>query len=674
MHAQRHPQSAVSSTGFELKNAPELARQLLAANADYGQSNNPDLSLPARMQARQRARLALESILAQQPKHGLALSLLGRVELDGGRFDEARALFERSLTLEPDNAQCHTNLGYWALMTQDAARAEECFLAALALDRQSAAAFCGIAHAKRSQGLYDSAFLHYRKLLDMGLGWPSVFSGMMQCAEQLEIHQADGDLARDAIRLLGDDHLPHQSIGRFVAALLRQQYDLDNPNNEVFLDAAAGDDLLLLGLERTLLADPAVEELITHLRQSLLHKVMAEQHLADEHQRLAMALGQYAERTGYALLQSEVETVLVAEMNRDIAALLAQDATPEQLTGSVIVSAMYGALFNQSFASDLGRFALSDWAPGLQALVSLSYYNPAEDEAYKQNFPEKEAELLLAPEDVARAWPCWRNLRPMTQRLLRDEFRQTLGVQLDQAEPLRVMLLGCGSGQRALEIAHYYTDVEVIAVDEALANLAHGSRQAQARGLENIVFWPYSLARQFIGDGHQAQFIELGQMPSAQQQTQQQSLAALVEKALAHGGLVHMNSGIIAGSRADRQIQGLIREHQLPQTAASVRRLRRMVLNNRRDTDWGDLLESTDFYGMAGCRRRWFCPEDAGQTHALLGALGNEVEWRLVKARDSDGHDLATGPVQAQLLAERHGSEVTSLAGQALSLYFQKRR
>lgn len=671
MLAQRQSQSTVEGKA-SAASLPELARRLLAANSDYGQSNNPELSLAERMQARQKAQLALENLLAQQPENAMAQTLLGRIELDAGRLDKARLLFDSSLALAPENAQCHSNLGYWALASQDGALAEQCFLAALEIDRQSAAAFCGVAHAKRLQGLFDIAFLHYRKLLDMGLAWPSVFVGMLECAEQLEIHNADGDLARDAIRLLANPDLPHSSISGFVTALLRQQYDLDNPNAEVFLDAAAEDDLLLLALERTLLTDPAVEDLITLLRQCLLNQTATAGCLADEHRRLAMALGHYGARTGFVLSQTELESDLIRDINHDIDTRLTQGATPEQLSGSVIISAMYGALFNQCFASGLGRFDLGDWAPGLQPLIAASYADLARDEAYKQSFEEKQVELMLAPEDVARPWPCWSNLRQMTQRSLREEFLQVLGVQLDQAEPLRVIMLGCGSGQRALEIAHYYTDVEVIAVDEGLANLAHGSRRAEEKDLGNIVFWPYSLARQFIADGNQAQFIEMGRMPSVPQQGS--SLASLVEKALAGGGLLHLNTGIISGSRADREIHRLVKDHRLAPSSESVRRLRRMILSDRGSNQWREILSCEDFYGMAGCRQRWFAPEETSQTHALLGCLGNEVEWRLVKARDCDGQDLATGPVQGQLLAEHRGSDVRSLAGQALSLYFQKRR
>ncbi|MEP3562682.1 MAG: hypothetical protein ABJM19_05095 [Marinobacter sp.] len=43
-------------------------------------------------------------------------------------------------------------------------------------------------------------------------------------------------------------------------------------------------------------------------------------------------------------------------------------------------------------------------------------------------------------------------------------------------------------------------------------------------------------------------------------------------------------------------------------------------------------------------------------------------------AHDKDGHSLATAPVQRQIQAEALRSEVQSLMGQSLNVYFQKRR
>jgi hypothetical protein len=99
-----------------------------------------------------------------------------------------------------------------------------------------------------------------------------------------------------------------------------------------------------------------------------------------------------------------------------------------------------------------------------------------------------------------------------------------------------------------------------------------------------------------------------------------------------------------------------------------------MVMTNRQDPTWQSLVRETDFYALGGCRDRWFCEQDSTQLKELMALVSNEVDWKLVKARDTDGHSLATGPVQKQIQAETLGSEVQSLMGQGLSVYFQKRR
>ncbi|MEC7729001.1 MAG: tetratricopeptide repeat protein, partial [Pseudomonadota bacterium] len=151
----------------------EAARLLLQANLAYGESNGGDLSHIQRLKARQECRGYLNEALTLEPANAGALGLLGRVELDDGQFERAHALFNASLDQQPGQAQQYCNLGYWALKTERPALAEQYFLQALDCDRQSAAAFCGVAHAKRLQGQFDVAYLHYRKLLEIGAEWDS---------------------------------------------------------------------------------------------------------------------------------------------------------------------------------------------------------------------------------------------------------------------------------------------------------------------------------------------------------------------------------------------------------------------------------------------------------------------------------------------------------------------
>jgi hypothetical protein len=651
----------------------EVARLLLQANLAYGESNSPSLSFVQRLKARHECRDYLTEALAMEPNNAAALGLLGRVEMDDGNREKAHTLFNASLDQQPAQAQQYCNLGYWAIQTDRPALAEQYFIQALEYDRQSAAAFCGVAHAKRLQGQFDVAFLHYRKLLESGAEWESIYSGMLSCAQHLAVSSADPALVRDVTALLERDGLPHQELGRFVGAILQHQYDLDNPDARVSLDAAAEDQLLLLALQKILMPNPAVEELVTLLRRAILAEVAQTVELRDELQPLTLAIAQYADRTGYALAAEDDEERLIAAINDSLQAQFALGDEQDALVGSLMISAMYGALFHQSFALQLGQWGLADWPLALQPVLAASYYDRAEEEAIKQNFQEKADELSLEKKDVPQAWPAWSQLAYQAESSLKTIMATELGLQTDNLPgTLRIMVCGAQSGQRAMELARYLDDVEVIAVDESLANIAKATRMASEMNMDNIVFWPWSIAQNFVADGHQVHWIEVGRLPSPAMTTL--SLAALINTATNAGGIVHVHSALDEQTPGDKQIRKLIAEHKLQPTRQTLRQLRRMVLANRNDASWELLVAEPNFYSLGGCRDRWFRPQDEKQLREALALLSNEVDWKLVKARDTDGHTLATLPVQRQIQAEALGSEVQSLMGQNLSVYFQRRR
>ncbi|WP_449285009.1 hypothetical protein [Marinobacter sp. PE14] len=651
----------------------QVARLLLQANLAYGESNSNGLSHIQRLKARQECRGYLNEALALEPENASGLGLLGRVEMDDGQLEKAHTLFNASLDHQPGQAQQYCNLGYWALKTERPALAEQYFLQALDCERQSAAAFCGVAHAKRLQGQFDVSYLHYRKLLETGAEWDSVYSGMLTCAQHLEVNKADSALAQDAIALLQRDGLPHQELGRFVGAIIHQQYGLDNPDAQISLEVASEDDLLILALQKTLMPNPAVEELVTLLRRAIIAEVAQTVELRDELQRLTLAIAQYADRTGYALAAEDDEERLVSAINDSIQAQFALGEEQDGLIGSLMISAMYGALFHQPFAVQLGQWNLVDWPLALQPVLAASYYDRAEEEAIKQNFDEKAEELCLDKTDVPQAWPSWSRLAYRTESGLKTLMATELGLDTENLPAtLRIMVCGAQSGQRAMELASYLDDVEVIAVDESLANIAKATRMATEMGMDNIVFWPWSIAQRFVADGHQVHWIEVGRLPSPAMTTL--SLAALVNQATGSGAVVHMHTAIAEQTSGDKQIRKLVAEHKLQPTRQTLRQLRRMVLANRNDAAWQELTADADFYSLGGCRDRWFRPQDTAQLKELMAMASNEVEWKLVKARDVDGHSLATGPVQQQIQAEALGSEVQSLMGQNLSVYFVKRR
>ena len=184
-------------------------------------------------------------------------------------------------------------------------------------------------------------------------------------------------------------------------------------------EAASEDELLILAPQKTLMPNPAMEELVTLLRRAIIAEVAQTVELRDELQRLTLAIAQYADRTGYALAVEDDEERLVSAINDSIQAQFVLGEEQDGLIGSLMISAMYGALFHQPFAVQLGQWNLVDWPLALQPVLAASHYDRAEEEAIKQNFDEKAEELCLDKTDVPQAWPSWSQLAYSTESSLK---------------------------------------------------------------------------------------------------------------------------------------------------------------------------------------------------------------------------------------------------------------
>ena len=184
-------------------------------------------------------------------------------------------------------------------------------------------------------------------------------------------------------------------------------------------EAASEDELLILAPQKTLMPNPAMEELVTLLRRAIIAEVAQTVELRDELQRLTLAIAQYADRTGYALAVEDDEERLVSAINDSIQAQFVLGKEQDGLIGSLMTSAMYGALFHQPFAVQLGQWNLVDWPLALQPVLAASYYDRAEEEAIKQNFDEKAEELCLDKTDAPQAWPSWSRLAYRTESSLK---------------------------------------------------------------------------------------------------------------------------------------------------------------------------------------------------------------------------------------------------------------
>lgn len=622
----------------------DLARMLIHANDLYQSANS--LSTPAeeRQALLNNAHQFASYVFSADSTNLAAINLLGRIELDRGNITTAKNLLNQCIKGEPQNTQYQTNAGYLYLVADEPETALEHFHAALSIDKSYVHAFLGIARAQQALCHFDVAYLHYRSLIAHGHNNKTILQGMLTCCEHINIDHYDEALEADLLTLFANEALPLERLSYFSAQLICKKYDLENPNAPIDLIAVANDPLVFHSLIKCTLPNPFVEEFITLLRQSILTEAVETRHLRDELQLLAIAIGIHAERGNYSLIVDENEALQVQHFDQILEKTLKQDWHVDSVAGALIIVGMYQAFFSQGYAVNLTALKLADWPEVLRPLMAASLYRRAEREAFKQQFPEKQDELLVAKEDLSAPFPRWNNLAFFNEQSLKKDLVESFNLS-DEHLPERLLLLvaGTDAAQKAVEYARYFTDVDVLAVEHSLENLAESHLKAQEEQLSNIAFWPPSLARRFLQDGNEIHFASI----SADAKVLDPSFMSLIQTSLSNNGVMNIKLQK-SPDDATKDIQSLVSKQKLRATSDNIRALRATILADKNSEYWSNLINDEYFYSIDGCRQSWFTPStQQSMLGSVIGLLAKS-EWTLSKVLNHHSKAVAT------TLAEKH--------------------
>ncbi len=642
----------------------DIARMLIHANDLYRMYNSSDTALEDKHISLDKAFKLIKDVINFEPNNAPAMNLLGRIELDKGNISAAKALFDKCLEHSPENTQYLTNLGYLHIMSEEPEKAIQSFKKALAIDESNKNAFLGMARAHHALGHYDVAYLHYRSLINHGHDEITILHGMLNCCPYIKIESYNQQFEADLFLLLAQTGLAHEKLNGFAAALLVKKYDLSNPNATIDMLEVARDPLLYHALCNCLLPDPHVEEFVTLLRQSILLESADGGTLHESLQVLAIAIAVYAERTNYALVSDEVEEEKVDHLNQALQHSLQHYWTADDVVGALIVVGMYRALFSQSYAVTLSSLTLEQWPSALWPMMSASLYSRAERESFKQQYPEKKDELLISKDDLSSPFPRRKNIDFFNQTSLKHELLNNFHINFSEM-PERILLLvaGKGASQKALEYAAHFTDVDILAVESSLENLADADLKAQHKGLSNVAFWPSSLATRFLEDGNVIHFASI----SAESTVLNHEFLELVKTQLCPSGVLNIKLSK-SPDNASSDIEFLVSKQDLKNTSANIRALRSTILADKYSAYWEALINNEYFYSVDGCRQAWF--DSTNQKFVLNSAidLSTDQQWQLKKVLNHYGKDVSTPLAKKLLLKLAKSNHITH----ELSMYLVK--
>ncbi len=488
------------------KDASQISQWLNEAHHWFRIAGDKRLSRNKLVQARTKVMAFLQGILQSQPLHAAALSLKYRVELAAGHNMAALGTLRRLVRTRPRDAEILMAHGQTALLTKHFGEAEAAFQAVLARQTDRADAYCGIAAARLGQHDHTGAFLRATSLYGRGFRSSLLYSTIEDAARHLgyDRHQPQSEAL--LIELLQDSHINPESLSTLAASLLRHKYALDDPEATIDIAACASDPLLINALLLTTLQDGQTENFVALLRQHIFLTACATGDLEEGLQTLAIAIAVQVQRTDYLCPLSDDESALLDSLQPHIELSLEDGAGTDDLAAALLLISLYRPLYPERYSFKLLRWDLDAWPLRLQSVFKLNLYDYANEHALRhelnQSQAERESELIDC--QGRGAFPKW-SLPELVQDWRQLEHASS---HLDDLAEPHILVLGCGSGRRAIALAQYYPHALVLAIDDNAHDLAYASRQASEIGCENIEFSYGSWKKQLPLLAHRFDLIE----------------------------------------------------------------------------------------------------------------------------------------------------------------------
>lgn len=422
------------------------------------------------------------------------------------------------------------------------------------------------------------------------------------------------------VQCCADPSASLRSLIPLVMADIRARHHLDTerPVGE-WLASLADDPLCLLLLSESLNTDLPFERVCTRVRRACLDGLPIE----PARYPLLAALALQAWNNEYVWEETAEETAAIE------AALWAGDLG----TLPLLRWAMYRPLAAFPVAEALATWPLESVPPVLHPLWRRTLLAPREETALRDAMPTF-GPITDATSRAVRAqyeehpYPRWLRLSGVQKSVLARHRAYDPAFAWPFRSPLQILVAGCGTGKRPLQVARENPDAEVLAVDLSAASLAYAQRMARELGIDNVRFVQADLL-QLPAMGRQFHHIDCsGVLPCVHDQ--QAAWQALTD-VLQPGGTLSLAVYSTVARLAVTHLRARIARDGVPSTPSAMRAFRAQLLREPGSATFIDL--AGDLFSLSMVRDLLFHVHEHQHTVAELEQQATACGLRLLGYR-----------------------------------------
>ena len=412
-----------------------------------------------------------KQILITRPNHVQTSFLLGTLYTETNNFDNAIKIFQKIIAIQPNHAFSYNNLGMIYAELGKFVNAIMCLKNAIKIDPNLTNArnnLCALLRNLTANKLNEKDQKEFKDLF-------------LILYKRNDIDH--NDIFLNAKNVLFDEKNLKKILKKSTKSLL-----LENTNIQIFLK----DDLFLLMMQKSLIADLVLERIIISIRKEILFKFMNNKE-EDNHKffNFIVSLAEQCFLNEYVYMQTENEINLIGNLenrinkNKEIneleVAILGcykSLSACKKLKGKLINYKSNNFLFN-----DLLKMQIEEIRKENKLKKTIKSHGDITDKISQKVRSQYEE----------NPYPRWRytytNVRVNFLIRLQNQIKpNTTEIKLiNKFNTPNILIAGCGTGRHLL-IADSYTNANILGVDLSLASLAYAKRKTQEMGLNNIEF------------------------------------------------------------------------------------------------------------------------------------------------------------------------------------------
>ena len=544
------------------------------------------------------------------PNDAEAHSNLGNALKDLGRLEDAEASYRQAIALKPDYAEAHSNLG---LTLKELGRFGEALKAVVASIKMKPTA-----EAKK-------IFVTISKYI-APKSWDTALSEMVISAlvDPWDRPSNVTDFARQLLKLdAGFMRVLNQTNGHATQSTDAGALDsfLANP-----LESSA---LLHAMLSSSHIADHDLERLFTRLRRHLLMQVtpsMSDEREDNDVPALYCYLAQQCFINEYVYFETAQEI-------EHFQLLLGRLTTAIEREGKIPASLVIAVACYVPLHSVLGAQSLlqREWPSEVASVLKQQIQEPLEELALRASIPSLTSTENTVSLEVQRMYE--ENPYPRWVRLPKETSAQTLNARLrslfpsgafragvDDRSP-EILVAGCGTGRHPIDTARGRKGAKVLAIDLSMASLSYAKRKTAELGIENIEY-------------AQADLLKLGSLGRTFDVVESSGVLHHLENPfegwqvllslLKPHGLMALGFYSKIARRDIVTVRDMIAKEGVGSSAQEIRAYRKHLLELKNADGFGLATSSSDFFSTSACRDLLFHVQEHRMTLPVLSIFFKE--------------------------------------------------